>query len=361
LKSAVLANLDLPLEVLEAVGKPKAEGPPAEPQQPGADEQPQELERGEEEQIPVQAPQEEEPAAAEVPIQEDWPASAKARIAQESEKRRRRTQEAEAWKQEAQKNALIAQQLHAQLQSASVPRPTEEQPLSDITDLGQLQYVKQINEQLEEFCDKHPNGAEDVVMGYDPQGKEILKDFTAEQIGERKAFAKRVLRQVPERAAYLVGVAQSAQAAAQLYPEMFQQGTAMNQAAMGILQQHPEIRHDPGFHLAIGDYLMGLTYRLQAMAAAQNGQRKGPGGQPLSAQAQAIFGQPDMRRAPAATRRGGPEPAGRSGGSGGAIEQAREDFEKGGYSAEGLEKLISAKLARSSAGQGRTGREPTLA
>jgi hypothetical protein len=60
-------------------------------------------------------------------------------------------------------------------------------------------------------------------------------------------------------------------------------------------------------------------------------------------------------------RRGGPDiESGRGSGRGEADDKtAREEFEKSGFSEEGLEKFIANKLARRSAGRG--GKAPVLA
>src|SRR5215475_10039420 len=85
LRGAVLAGMELPTAVLEAVQDP-ARGEPgpgeATPPQPEPEPEPQ----------PPPPPTQQR----EKPIQEDWPDSAKSRVAEESEKRRQRTRERDA-------------------------------------------------------------------------------------------------------------------------------------------------------------------------------------------------------------------------------------------------------------------------
>jgi hypothetical protein len=358
LRDAVLGNLELPAEIFQPA-KEKAQGEPkAKPKGPEEEEEeaPGEAEIPQEE-IPPEEPTQEEPEpAATAPVPEEWPASAKARVAEEAEKRRQRTEELNAWKAHAAQLNAVAQQLQAQLQQAA-NQPTPEEPLRDVTDFGQLQYVKTINENLEDFCEANPDGADNVVIGRDEKGQEISRDYTAEEIRAMKVHARAQLRAVPVREAYLQALQANFQAAQQVYPEMFQEGTPENRAAIQILMQRPDLKKDPDFHLAIGHYIEGYKSFL-AKQAKRNGQAQG--GKQLRPGAQAILNQPELRKAPAVARRATPDfsASERGGKSGGEVKQAREEFVNSGLSDEGLEKFVTAKLARGAAQRGRGSKEP---
>jgi len=69
--------------------------------------------------------------------------------------------------------------------------------------------------------------------------------------------------------------------------------------------------------------------------------------------------QQNVRLAPGVARRATPAAAGsREGARSAEVTKAREDFEKSGYSDEGLEQYVNAKLAGANRGRGK---EPALA
>src|SRR4029434_8025109 len=118
-------------------------------------------------------------------------------------------------------------------------------------------------------CDKNPDGADDVLIGRDAQGNEIRKDYTREDVADMKSFAKRVQKRAPERRQYLAVMAAATKEAAQLYPQMFEDGTIETQLAVQMLQEFPEIRRRPDFLLVIGDQVAGIKERT-AKAAKKN-------------------------------------------------------------------------------------------
>jgi hypothetical protein len=352
-REEVLAGLELPAEVLEAV-RPKAQG--AQPGGPAGEEQQQQQEQEEGQGEGEEGEEEEEgPIAAqarEKPIPEEWPESAKRRVAQEVHKRRERTGERDAlWQQNQQLSAAV-QQLQAQ---AEIQRPTEKDPLADVMNFPALQQVKTLNENLEDFCDRNPDGADNVLTGYDPQGNEVRRDYSVEEIRDMKAFAKQQLRQVPVRAVYLEDLVQKNAIAQELYPEMYERGTQEAQLAEVILQAIPEIQRRSDFPLWLGAAIDGF----KGQGSRVNSERQSANGKPLSPEAQAIFNQPKLRAAPGVAKRVGPEIGSRGAERGGAeVKRAREEFEQGGFSDEGLEKLVAAKLERKI---GRGGQQRTLA
>jgi len=343
LRDAILGGMDLPAEVLQAVTQGEQPQPGEQPQQKPGEEQPE------------PAPPAPEPAAA-AHVQEDWPQSAKARVSEESEKRRQRTAERDAWIQRAQQLETVVQQLQGQVQQAAAP-PTRDDPLRDVYDPQTLAQTVRVNEELEDWCDRNRDGVSNVLVGRDTQGNEVRKDYSAEEIADMKSFAKRVQKRAPERAVFLQTMAGYNAQAQQEYPDLFKDSEDAR-AAAAILQSFPEIQRLPDFALVIGDVLAGVKQRIQKVQ--QTSQAPGAKGQPLSASAAAILNAPQVRTAPGVVRRGGPDLGPSPRGGSAEDKQAREEFEKSGYSDEGLERFIGAKLQKFRA-SGRGQKEPTLA
>jgi len=357
LLSAVLQDLELPAEVLGSAA-PKAQGEPLQ-EPPPREEQPQ---------PPEPEPEPEPEPAARAPesqIPQDWPEDAKAQVFEERRKRRERTEELNAWKETAQQlNAQIQQRTAAAAQPLRPDRPIAN-AATIAPNLNALALIKSDAEQIEEFCDTNPDGADNVLLGRGPDGQESRRDYTPDDIRRMKADAKAALRQVPVRAVYLSELQANAQLAQQLYPEMFQEGTEEAQAAATIIQAFPEIQRRSDYPIWIGDVIAGTKQRISA-EAKKNGQRgAGPGGRPLSPAAQGLINAPKMRVAPGvATRRGSPAPFAASGAGGGAgggeAEQAREKVIDSQGGDDELEKYVRSKLSGSQMA-GRGGRQRTLA
>jgi hypothetical protein len=335
---ALLAGMELPPDVLAAV-TPKEEEGAAEHEHEQEHEQEQEQEQEQPGQEPAQEEEQPAPVAAEQEehVPEEWPASAKARVAQEAEKRRK-------WK-------ATAEQLQAQVQEAQGKAPvttvvTPQDPLADILDLQTLAQKQRDWQEIMDFVEDNPDGAYDVVTGKDAQGNDVRRDYSADQIKEIKHEIRPKLRAVPARAQYLVDLQKNVVEAHKAYPEMFQEGSQLNLEANQLLNLFPEARRVPDYLIAIGDMLAGQKMRL-----AKNGQTAAKPG--MSAAAQAILAAPKVTPAPGVIKSRSPESgASRQTRSDVDQKQAREAFAQRNYSPDALDDFVAALRRGQQAGKG---------
>ena len=109
------------------------------------------------------------PAAAEAEEQhvpEDWPVTAKARVAEEARKRRERTIERDQWKEEAAKLFLQLNELNS-----LKLRPTK--ALTEVVDRQSLTAAENHWKEIRRFARTNPDGADDVFLGKDANGNDI--------------------------------------------------------------------------------------------------------------------------------------------------------------------------------------------
>lgn len=186
---------------------------------------------------------EEEPALTEQE-QKSWPPEALRRIGKlTAKKSAEKAARIEAERIAVEQNTL-ARQLHAQLQDTSRvrPAPTQNDPLADVFTAQHLQTAIDENEELLEWAELNPDGAQDVVVGKDAEGKPITRNYSAQDIAKIKATTGRILRQaVPAKAGWLAERQQHEQYARATLPEMFQEGTPENIAYQQVLQNVPEL------------------------------------------------------------------------------------------------------------------------
>lgn len=198
-----------------------------------------------------------------------------ARIVDETRKRKQRTQERDDYKAELDEVRAERDAYRQQLAVAQRPRPTVSDPLADVHDEASLQAAEAQIEEVLEFAESHPDGAQDVVMGKDANGKDILQDFTREQIAQIKINAGRRLRkEIPQRRALLVQRAQMDAEAVKSYPDFKDPDSELSQEAGQWLRQFPEIMRFPDALMCIGDFIEGRKIRL----SKANGQKNGKNG-----------------------------------------------------------------------------------
>lgn len=159
-----------------------------------------------------------------------WPPSAKQRVAEETEKRKRAQERAD-------KAELLAQQYQAQLQQTVAPQPTEDNPFIDVQDINKLDSLQQSYEKTIDLADENPDGAVDVVIGRDNSGREIRKDFTPEELSHLRKKADKAIRKfIPEHRTYLQQRAVADQQALAIYPELQDPESEFTKIA-GVLAQ----------------------------------------------------------------------------------------------------------------------------
>jgi hypothetical protein len=125
-----------------------------------------------------------------------------------------------------------AAQLQAQLQAIGTPQPTEDDPFKDINDMAALDRLERSYEKAIDLADDNPDGAVDVVVGRDVDGKPLKRDFEpAELLVMRKKAEKAIRKAIPERRTYLQQRAVADAEAARIYPELQDPNTDFTKAA----------------------------------------------------------------------------------------------------------------------------------
>lgn len=162
---------------------------------------------------------------------DEWPPSAKERVAEETAKRKRANERAEK------AEALVAQ-FQAQLAHSVAPQPTEDNPFLDVQDINKLDSLERSYEKTIDLADENPDGAVDVVIGRDKDGKEIRKDFTPEELVVLRKKADKAIRKfIPEHRTYLQQRAVADAQALEVYPELTDSNTEFYKAAGFLAQQ----------------------------------------------------------------------------------------------------------------------------
>jgi membrane protein involved in colicin uptake len=91
-------------------------------------------------------------------------------------------------RERAEKAEALVAQFQAQLAHSVAPQPTEDNPFIDVQDINKLDSLERSYEKTIDLADENPDGAVDVVIGRDKDGREIRKDFSPEEL---VAFAEK--------------------------------------------------------------------------------------------------------------------------------------------------------------------------
>jgi len=209
----------------------KAEAQPVEEPPETAEDQPEVEETDETEtpETPVEGEdleqeeeeKEEEPKPA--AKREDWPESAKARVAEETEKKRRANDRAVRAEAELDKARGELEETRRQLSQASGPMPTPDNPLIDIQEPLVLDRLERVYELLEEVDIENVDeeGMVTVPASIGRDGKIIYQKIEPEQARLAQKRADRVLRKdIPNRRKYLTERAQVDARVIELYPDL---------------------------------------------------------------------------------------------------------------------------------------------
>ena len=322
---------------------PKSEEPPKE--EPKEEEPGEEPEPGPEEEQPAEEPpaaaeaeaeaETEEHEEAEVP--ENWPRTAKARVAEEARKRRERTKERDEL-------AATVQTLQAQLQQATTAQLQPTKTLSEVVDRQSLAAAEAHWKEIRRFARTNPDGAYDVLIGKDANGNEQRKDYTREEIIQMGLDADEAFEALPARRAFIAESEANTEIAKKVYPDLFKDTKAGREAA-GAVQRAPWILQSPEWALDIGDWWTGRSQRL-----AKQGKN---GGKTLSPGAQAILEAPKITRAPGVIKSRSAASGPVRGGGGERVDEKRasEEFYAAGGTSEALEEKIKRKLEASQGGR----------
>jgi hypothetical protein len=306
--------------------------PPKAETEPEPEAEPKETEPAEtESETETKTETEVQPAAKKDDV---WPESAKKRVAEEAEKRRRAIERADKAEQ-------LAQQYQAQLAQTVAPQPTEDNPFLDVQDINKLDALQQSYEKTIDLADENPEGAVDVVIGRDSSGREVRKDFTPEELAHLRKKADKAIRKfIPEHRTYLQQRAVADQQALEIYPELRDPDSEFTKAASilanGLLTGRA--LKDPNLLVWIGHAVKGYQDSLK---------RNGHETKVSTPAAKRIVESARTQVAPTPTRTRQFVERGTS--SSKTLEKAAERLEKTG-SAEDAEALVGALLSQRSSG-----------
>lgn len=276
---------------------------------------------------------EEQPAAK----KDEWPPSAKERVAEETAKRKRANERADK------AEALVAQ-YQAQLAQTVAPKPTEDNPFADIQDVNALDNLERSYEKTIDLADENPDGAIDVVIGRDKDGKEIRRDFTPEElVNLRKKADKAIRKFIPERKEYLGQRAIADAQAVEVYPELKDPESDFAKAAAFLANKllSGEIQKAPDILVWIGHAVKGYQDSLK-----RNGNSDA---QVKSPEAKRIVESAKTRVAPTPTRS---RQFVERGASSANLDKVTKKFEQTG-SREDAEALVGTLLSQRSGGSKR--------
>lgn len=204
-----------------AEGQTKAEEPEVQDEPPAeSDEVPVPgVPEGDEPEDEEEAEPELKPAAKGEP----WPDSAKARVAEEREKRKRANERADRVEAELAKAREERDEARRLLSQGSGPMPTPESPLIDIQEPIVLDRLERVYELLEEVdIDKvNEDGTVTVPAAIGPDGKIVYQNIDPDQARLAQKRADRVLRKdIPLRRKYLTERAQIDAGVTEWYPDL---------------------------------------------------------------------------------------------------------------------------------------------
>lgn len=131
-------------------------------------------------------------------------------------------------------------------------------PLSEFTDLKAVEKLESSAQDILDWCADHPDGGECPLMLSD-DGK--ARDFDGpESVRALKQHVRSVLRtQIPARKAWLGAEAERLKVAQTAAPDLFKDGSEVQKAALGILEDLPHLRLVPGSRLLAHEIAVGRS------------------------------------------------------------------------------------------------------
>ena len=203
---------------------------------------------------------EELPASAHAEV---WPDSAKKRVAEETAKRKERTEQLEK------ANAKVAE-LESKLLQANSPKPTPDNPFIDVYDLPTLRKLDDQYEKVLRDLEIYSAGAGDPVVGKNEDGTEVhYSELEPNVRADMKYKADKAIRKdIPMRAAFLAEREKGRAVAEEIYPDLKNRDSEFAQLSFGILQQNPILEAVLGNEalIWIGHALKGRELHLQNLS-----------------------------------------------------------------------------------------------
>jgi hypothetical protein len=340
---SLLGSLMAQMELPEGMAKPEVKEEPKE-EEPQAAETPTEEEtKTEEKTEETSETEEEEPVVA----KEEWPEDARKRVADEARKRKKRTEERNRAYEVRDRLMQEVEQLKSQLQNASRPQPTRENPLADIEQPADLERIRKQSNDLKEFAEltmadwdnlekeENDKGIETIeaIVGH-KDGKPVTERFTKRQLADMKLKAERALtEQIPQRVDYLNKRVAANDATYRLYPDLKNESSELSVGVRQILQEFPEIRKSPEFMYWVANAVSRHLEIASAISSKKNGQTDS------QAPAKKVVAAAKLPVAPAAVRSSISTGTGRV-----DSETARKRLSEGSEEEGDMEALIASKL-----------------
>ena len=102
-----------------------------------------------------------------------------------------------------------------------------------------------------------------------PMGDGSTRKFTKAELQERLRTARQIIKSEPSRRSFFAQRETFIHEARSAYPEIFQEGSQLQQVMFGTLRAFPGIAKLPNLELIIGDAMRGQAIRFQQAEAAQ--------------------------------------------------------------------------------------------
>ena len=290
---------------------------------------------------------EEEPAPA-IARGEEWPKSAKKRVAEQTETINRERSGRQKAESELEKLQGRIQQLEGELQDQSRPRPTSKDPLADVFDLDGLRkaegHFRNAKEAATRALDENP-GLDEIEL---PIGKDKTKMFSRRELSDMRIDADHALSKlIPERRQLLAQRGQADAMAQKIYPQLTEESGEWTGFVQQTLAQFPDLGRVPDIAIWLGHALYGRQIRLNELTKEldKGGKPASPNGESSTANEIMAASRTAFKKAPALST--GRVPSQSTPRRGADVEVARKAMRANPGSDEALENFIDAKLFRS--------------
>jgi|SRR5215471_2249611 len=216
-------------------------------------------------QEPAEPPPEEIPAVEqEEKKEETLPDSVQKRIDQLVRQKHEALEKVEAFEGRV-------RELEAQVGKLAPLAPTAESPLADVESPEELGKRVSDARRVKTWALEHLDGGEV------EDGNGGTKFLEGQYVKRLLATAESLLTEhIPVRAKYLEARASFDAEAKRYYPELYKQGTEMNQVFNTWVRIFPQVRNFPDFQLIIADALIGQKLRFAKTKAGANGKAQVP-------------------------------------------------------------------------------------
>jgi hypothetical protein len=261
-----------------AISAPAAEGPPKEPEKE-AEDQPAPSPEETSTETPAEGQEEEETDAAKSPS--EWPGSAKTRVAVETDKRRRANDRADRAEADLVKAQQKVQELERTISRVSGPTPTRDNSMIDIQDVGELDAIERVYDDLLEVdpTQVDEQGNVPIIVSRKADGSPVWQALPPDTVTLLQKRAERALRKdVPQRRKYLETRSVEDAKAIALYPELENREAEFSQIAAYLANKviNGGAQSDPELLQWIGHAVYGFRKRMEELRAT-NGQASASG------------------------------------------------------------------------------------